>query len=114
MRDCPKCSKPVDGFSCAACGWRDATYRTARADHREKLPCVTCGRPGVFAIDGHTPPWFCYRHYPTVPMPNHIRERLRAMGLVALAITLDQRTRLTEAELEAIAERAAIQTEQQP
>jgi hypothetical protein len=47
-------------------------------------------------------------------MPNHIRERLRAMGLVALAITLDQRTRLTEAELEAIAERAAIQTEQQP
>lgn len=27
MRDCPKCSKPVDGMSCGYCGWGEQPHR---------------------------------------------------------------------------------------
>lgn len=74
--DCPDCGRPVDGFSCRGCGWRDQTQKMAAG--REHFLCaqsdrgLRCGNFGTFSSNttgdskggAHSGPWWCFDHYP--------------------------------------------------
>ncbi len=77
MRDCPKCSKPVDGLSCAFCGWVDPTSPAvavpaiAPIHERAHLRCSDvfkgqrCAELGSLSegTKGEGP-WWCAKHFP--------------------------------------------------
>src|SRR5512135_168207 len=38
MKDCPQCGKPVDGFSCRSCNWKDP--QQAEIDKKMRYLCA--------------------------------------------------------------------------
>lgn len=74
MRDCVRCGVPVDGLVCGKCGYTEAT---AGPKQRRGEPCESpgCSRWGTFKAEDSNGPWFCFKHYIAIPMPDWFRKK---------------------------------------
>lgn len=71
MRDCPRCSRPVDGTNCGFCGYGEAA---AKATDPLRHVCQfvdrgqRCAEAGGISPNprGGDGPWYCRAHYDLV------------------------------------------------
>jgi hypothetical protein len=111
-RECPTCHLPVEGNSCAACGWAEGAARPKVlldpnrhrcADEFRGERCARSGSMSESTLGGG--PWYCAEHFPAFRQWRTAKRAAPPQGF---------RMRTAASLAESYAERTAMRSEDLP